>query len=133
MPGDNAYLRVERKDDTEKRQKLAPIAEGPFPVKKVDKDNKTLLLERPDKTVENVSRSCVVLAPKGPSCEQLLEATRPITMRSSPTSLHRNKTTSVTSEQTNQTTRARNRLLKAMNPSKRNPERFQKKAWQLAS
>ena len=74
------YLRVERKDDTETRHKLAPIAEGPFPVKKFYKDNKTVLLERPDKTVENVSRSRVVLAPKGLSSEQLLEATRPMTI-----------------------------------------------------
>ena len=78
-PGDNVYLRVERKDDTETRHKLAPIAAGPFPVKKVDKDKKTVLLERPDKTVENVSRSRVVLAPKGLSSEQLLESTRPMT------------------------------------------------------
>ena len=67
MLGDDVYLRVERKDDTETRHKLAPIAEGPFPVKKVDQENKTVFLERPDKTVENVSRSRVVLAPKGPS------------------------------------------------------------------
>ena len=39
-----------------------------------------MLLERPDKTVENVYRSRVVLAPKGPSSEQLLEATRPMTI-----------------------------------------------------
>ena len=80
MPGDDVYLRVERKDDTEKRHKLAPIAEGPFQVKKVDKENKTMLLEKPDNTVENVSRSRVVLAPKGPSIEKLLEATRSMTI-----------------------------------------------------
>ena len=74
------YLRVERKVYTETRHKLAPIAEGPFPVKKVDKENKTVLLERPDKTVEKVSRSRVVLDPKGPSSEELLEATRPMTI-----------------------------------------------------
>ena len=39
-----------------------------------------MLLERPDKTVENVSRSRVLLAPKGPSSEQLLEAARPMTI-----------------------------------------------------
>ena len=39
-----------------------------------------MLLERPDKTFENVSRSRVVLAPKGPSQEELLEATRPMTI-----------------------------------------------------
>ena len=81
MPGDDVYLRVERKHDTETRHKLAAIAEGPFPVKKVYKENKTVLLERPDKTVENVSRSLVVLAPKGPYIEELLEATRPMTIK----------------------------------------------------
>ena len=55
MPGDEVYLRVERKDDTKTRHKLAPIAQLPFPVKKLDRENKTVLLERPDKTVENVS------------------------------------------------------------------------------
>ena len=39
-----------------------------------------MLLERPDNTVENLSRSRVVLAPKGPSSEQLLEATIPMTI-----------------------------------------------------
>ena len=37
-----------------------------------------MLLERQDKTVEKVFRSRVVLAPKGPSSKQLLEATRPM-------------------------------------------------------
>ena len=51
IPGDDVYLRVERKDDAEPGHKLAPIDEGPFSVKKVDKENKTVLIERPDKTV----------------------------------------------------------------------------------
>ena len=60
----------------ETRHKFAPIADGPFLVKKVDKEAKSVLLERPDKTVEKLSRSRVLLAPKGPSSKQLLETTR---------------------------------------------------------
>ena len=78
--GDEVFLRVERKDDQDTRHKLAPIADGPFPVKKVDREAKTVLIERPDSTVENVSRSRVVLAPRGPSNKQLLEGTRPMTI-----------------------------------------------------
>ena len=40
MPGDEVYLHIERKDDLETRQKLAPIVKGPFPVKKVDKEKR---------------------------------------------------------------------------------------------
>ena len=70
------YFAVERKDGTETRHKLVLIAKGTFAIKKVDRENKTVLLERPEKTVENVYRSHVVLAPKGPSSEKRLEATR---------------------------------------------------------
>ena len=44
MTGDEVYLQVERKDDTETCQNLAPIAEGPFPFKKFDTENKTVML-----------------------------------------------------------------------------------------
>ena len=80
-PGDDVYLRIKRKDDRETRHELAPISEGPFPVKKVYKENKTVLLERPDKTVENLSRSRVILAPKRASTKELLESRRPIIIK----------------------------------------------------
>ena len=63
-PGDNIFLRVERKDDKDTRHKLAPIADGPFPVLRVDNTAKTVVIKRPDNSVENVSRSRVALAPK---------------------------------------------------------------------
>lgn len=63
-PGDNVFLRVERKDEKETRHKLAPIAEGPFPVLRVDGAAKTVIIKRPDESLENVSRSRVTIAPK---------------------------------------------------------------------
>ena len=63
-PGDQIFLRIERKDEKETRHKLAPIAEGPFPVIRVDTSSKTVVIKRPDESVENVSRSRVALAPK---------------------------------------------------------------------
>ena len=56
-PDDFVFLRVERRDDKETRHKLAPIAEGPFRVKEVDTASKTVVIEREDRSTENVSRS----------------------------------------------------------------------------
>lgn len=42
---DHVFLRVERKDDKDRRHKLAPIADGPFQVKSVDAEAKTVVIE----------------------------------------------------------------------------------------
>lgn len=42
---------------------LAPITKGPYLVKQIDTEPKTLVIARKDKEVENISRSRVVLAP----------------------------------------------------------------------
>ena len=40
-PGAYVFLRVERKNEKDTRQKLAPVAEGPFLVKSIDKNTAT--------------------------------------------------------------------------------------------
>ena len=72
---DYVYLRVERKDPTEHRHKLAAIAEGPYRVTKAD--DATVVIERPDRSVEKVSRSRVVLAPKPTTDEEMKEILKP--------------------------------------------------------
>ena len=76
-PEDSVYLRVERRDEAETRHKLAPIAKGPYRVKAVDNRSKTVVIEYDDHSVENVSRSRVVLAPKRITPQELQESTRP--------------------------------------------------------
>ena len=78
--GDKVFLRVERKNDKDTRHKLAPIAEGPYKVKSVNNDAKTVVIEYNDRTVENVSRSRVVLAPEPQSMQELQEKTSPMTI-----------------------------------------------------
>jgi len=73
--GDYVFLRVERKNPKDHRHKLAPIAEGPFLVTKTDKN--TVVIERSDRSVEKVSRSRVVLAPKPKTKEEVKEILRP--------------------------------------------------------
>ena len=70
--GDFVYLRVERKNAADHRHKLAPVAEGPFRVTKTT--GNTVVIERADRSVERVSRSRVVLAPK-PLTEAEMEQT----------------------------------------------------------
>ena len=62
-------MRSEKKRYKESRQKLAPISLGPYLVKQVDDKAKAAVIIYDDNTVENVSRSRIVLAPK-----QLLSA-----------------------------------------------------------
>jgi len=64
---DFVFLRVERRDPNETRHKLAPIADGPYKVKSVNNDNKTLVIYYDDGNVETVSRSRVVKAPRSTS------------------------------------------------------------------
>lgn len=77
-PDDNVFLRVERKYEKETRHKLALISERPFQVKDTDRAAKTALIERPDKSVEHISRSRVVLAHRG-SINEIRTAIRPST------------------------------------------------------
>ena len=62
--GDYIFLRTEKKDDKDSRHKLVPIAGRPYLVRKPDDKAKTFVIEYADKTVENVSRSRVVRAPR---------------------------------------------------------------------
>lgn len=59
---DYVHLRVERKNPKEHRHKLAPIAEGRYKVTNVD--DKTVAIEKTDRSVENVSRSRVLIVTK---------------------------------------------------------------------
>lgn len=45
-PCDNVFLRIERKDEKEIRHRLAPIAQKPFPVTKIDEVAKTVTNSR---------------------------------------------------------------------------------------
>ena len=54
----------ENKSDKKSRQKLAPIALGPYLVKHVDDKLRTAVIVYDDNTVEKVSRSRILLAPK---------------------------------------------------------------------
>ncbi len=66
---DSVFLRVERRSEKDVRHKLAAVADGPFKV--IEVDTKTVVIEKPDKTVERVSRDRVVLAPERRSSEQI--------------------------------------------------------------
>ena len=80
-PGLYVFLRTEKKDNKDSRHKLAPLAEGPYLVKEVDVDSKTVVIEYGDHTVERVSRSRVVLAPKRLTPAQLQNVIRPSVMK----------------------------------------------------
>ena len=84
---DYVFLRVERRNDKEHRHKLAAIADGPYRVKDVNTEAKTVVIEYPDRTVENVSRSRVVLAPEPQTMKQLHDKTRPMTIHDTITGL----------------------------------------------
>ena len=73
--GDYVFLWVELKNSKDHRHNIAPIAEGPFLVTKKDKN--TVVIERSDRSVEKVSRSRVVLAPKPKTKEEVKEILRP--------------------------------------------------------
>ena len=57
------------------RHKLAPIAKGPYLVTKTDKN--TVVIERSNRSVEKVSRSRVVFAPKQKMKEEVHKALTP--------------------------------------------------------
>ena len=75
--GDHVYLRRERRDESEHSHKLATAAEGPFPVK--SSTRQTVVIERPDGTVERISRDRVTLAPDQRTAEEIQETIRPST------------------------------------------------------
>ena len=72
---DYVYLRVERKNPKDHRHKLAPVVEGPFRVTKAT--GNTATIERKDRSVEKVSRSRVVLAPRPPTNQEVQDILRP--------------------------------------------------------
>lgn len=75
-PDDYVFIRVERRDDKKSIHELAPIAEGPYLVKDVETAIKAVVIERDERSQENVSRSSVTLTPMIPrSAEELLEET----------------------------------------------------------
>ena len=71
LQGDFVFLRSENKSDKDSRHKLAPIALGPYLVKQVDEKAYTAVIVYDDDTVENVSRSRIVRAPKQPSSDEV--------------------------------------------------------------
>ena len=75
--GDFVFLRSEKKSEKESRQKLAPIALGPYLAKQVDDKAKTAVIVYDDNTVENLPRSRIVLAPKQLSSAELQSIVQP--------------------------------------------------------
>ena len=57
---DYVYLRVDRRDEKEHWHKLAAVAEGPFKV--LDTHDKTVVIEKDDKTIERVSHDRLAFA-----------------------------------------------------------------------
>ena len=74
---DFVYLRVERRDENETRHKLAAVAEGPYKV--LEATRRTVVIERPDHSVEKVSRDRVTLAPRPRTVDEVRETIRPMT------------------------------------------------------
>lgn len=72
---DHVLLRVERRDESKTRRKLAAVAEGPFTVDSVR--GKSVVIVRPDDKVERASCDRVVLAPNTSTSEELVSRVRP--------------------------------------------------------
>ena len=68
---------MERRDENQTRHKLVAVAEGPFPVESVK--GHTVVIVRPDGTVERVIRDRVVHAPEPLMAAQIQEVMRPWT------------------------------------------------------
>lgn len=60
-PEDQVYLRMEKKNNKDSKHKLASVVNDHYPMKKVDKKAKTLVIERPDRSMENISRNRILL------------------------------------------------------------------------
>ena len=67
----------EKKSDKDSRHKLAPIELGAYLVKQVDEKAKTAVIVYDDDTVENVSRSRIVHAPKQLRSAEVLSIVQP--------------------------------------------------------
>lgn len=78
LPGNNVYLRVEKRDENQTRHKLAAVAEGPYPVQSIH-DN-TVVIQRPDNSVERVSKDRVTLAPKQMDAKETQSRVSPMTV-----------------------------------------------------
>lgn len=70
------YLRIEQKNTKYHRQKLVTIVEGSYNVTKVE--NNTVFIEKTNQSVEKVSRSRLVLAPKPETNKEAEEILKPI-------------------------------------------------------
>lgn len=77
-PDDQVHLHVERKSEKETRHKLYPIFEGPFPVTKIDNQSKTVVVERPECTQENLSCDNAVLETKNKTKRDLMTEAQPM-------------------------------------------------------
>lgn len=60
--------------------KFAPITEGPFKFKSLDTGWTTVVIIRPESSVDNVTRSRLVLAPNEPTAGDVRPAIRPVTI-----------------------------------------------------
>lgn len=60
--GDEFFLHVERNNAKDHHHKLAQVADGPFKITKAD--DKTVVIERPERSVERISSARVFLAQK---------------------------------------------------------------------
>ena len=68
---------VALQDEREHRHKLAAVAEGPYRV--IEAKDTTVVIEKDDRSVERVSRSRVVLAPKPRTLDEVQRSVRPMT------------------------------------------------------
>ena len=66
-------MRVEHRDESQTRHKLAAVSEGTFPVESVKRH--MVVIVRPDGTVKRVSRDHVVLTPEALTAAQSQEVT----------------------------------------------------------
>ena len=77
VTGDSVFVRREIRDDNLTRHKFAPLADGPFKV--VKSDNRVVTIERPDGTVERMSRDRVTVAPPIQDPDTVTDTLRPMT------------------------------------------------------
>ena len=77
VTGDSVFVRREIRDDNLTRHKFAPLADGPFKV--VKSDNRVVTIERPDGTVERMSRDRVTIAPPVQEPDEIADKLRPMT------------------------------------------------------
>lgn len=69
---------MQRKNDNDSRHKIASIFDVPYPVRNLDTEVKTLIIERPDETVKNVYRIRVVVAAKTKTKTDIIAEAQPM-------------------------------------------------------